>query len=125
MKTLAMVALAAGVITCAVDQSPAGPQPGQITLGAAELALVQVALEDAQSRLQPALADRSVGGAVSQAFTAAAAALTARNKDDFRSAMGRAKTALASAATGSEAPIVETLQLVIALIEAFVLGEGG
>lgn len=122
MKTTVMIALAAGVLACAGERSPTGPTPNKITLSDADVALAQVALDDAQNRLQAALSDRSVGAAVSQALTDATAALAARNADDFRSAMNRAKAALPSSAVGDDAPTVDQLQVAIALTDAFVLG---
>lgn len=142
MKTrkVLLVGLGLGLIACSDHAPTAVTQPfAPSTTLPAEVVAARVVLADARDRLVPSLRDRDLAGDVDRAFAAGTAYLATGDREAFRGAMDRARAALAvhlaapapsgsSAADGDvepdDTPILETLELVIELIEAGVLGDG-
>jgi hypothetical protein len=134
-----LLPLAMGLIGCG-DQLPTSvTSPAPWALAAEQVSGLQAVLADARDRLVPALTDRALAELVEPALLAGSASLDARDREQFVGALERAKTAIRGWATAwdpasgaaadahedppADAPIVESLKLVIDLTEAAALGE--
>jgi hypothetical protein len=135
-----LIGLGLGLIACSDGAPTAVTQPfSPFAKLPPEIVAAQAVLADARDRLVPALWDQELADGVDRAFAAGTAYLAMGDREAFRGAMDRARAALAvylaapargasSTADGDvepdDAPILESLALVIDLIEAAVLGEG-
>jgi hypothetical protein len=116
-KSPALVGVVLALVACG-DEPTAVRQP-TITVSAEQLAALNAALDDAMTRLVPALADQTAARDVRQALAAATAGLSARDAMQLDASLGNARAALGRQGTAhSDAPILESLQFVIERVNA-------
>jgi hypothetical protein len=118
-RTVSILAAGAVVLLAACGDEPTSPRQHTLTVSAEQLAALNAALDDAMTRLVPALADQTASQDVRRALAAGSAGLAARDGTRLDAALGGARTALGRPdAPESDAPIVESLRFVIERVHA-------
>ena len=136
MKARALlVGIALGMIACDDNHTPTATR---WVLPVRQVSAAQIVLADARQRLLPALVDKDFATNLDHAFAVAAAALDARDHDGYRAALQTAQTTMATAIAAGrfrasptldatddppvdDTPVIETLELVIELVDSAVL----
>jgi len=117
--TVSILAAGAVVLLAACGDEPTSPQQQTLTVSAEQLTALNTALDDALTRLVPALADQTAAQDVRRALAAGSAGLAARDGRRLDAALGSARAALGRPdAPESDAPIVESLRFVIERVNA-------
>jgi hypothetical protein len=118
-RTVSILAAGAVVLLAACGDEPTSPRQPTLTVSAEQLTALNTALDDALTRLVPALADQTAAQDVRRALAAGSAGLTARDGQQLDAALGSVRTALGRPdAPESDAPIVESLKFVIERVNA-------
>ena len=136
-RSPALVGLMLGLAACG-DEPTAARRP-TLTVSAEQLAAIQSVLDDARTRLVPALLDQVMAAEMQDQLAVLTVSLAARDRERFGRALGSARVALGRYESGfgprdtqmadagdvvwPDAPIVETLRFQIGRIAAVALGE--
>lgn len=114
-----VILLGLAVSLAACGDEPTALRHPTLTVTAEQLAALNAALDDAMTRLVPALADHTAAQDVRRALAAGTAALAARDAARLDGGLGDARAALSRyGLTDRDAPIVESLRLVIGQVGA-------